>query len=140
MVQGKCCRSGQAGHNGKAPPAIRKSLCKAFDAKCQKCRQAGHYSKFCKKPPEKIPKEASVKSNTVSVMHSTVGTTSSNLCQYRVSAKEIGYKQAIQKRLSTRTNVMLQNEEHDKLSNKFVQMKPAPPAKIKVRIKLDIPA
>ena len=73
-------------------------------------------------------------------MDSTKVTTTSNLCQYRVSGKEFGYKQAIQKLLKTRTNVTLQNEEHDKLPNKFVQKKPAPPPKIKVSIKLDIPS
>ena len=76
----------------------------------------------------------------MTVKHSTEKATSSNLCQYRVSGKEFGYKQAIQKQLKTRTNVTLQNEEHDKLSNKFVQKKPAPAPKIKVSIKLNIPA
>ena len=63
--------------------------------------QSGHNGKT---------KEEPVKANTVSVMHSTMGTASSNLCQYRVSGKEIGYEQAIQKQLRTRTNVTLQNE------------------------------
>ena len=44
-------------------------------------------------------------------MHSTVGTADSNLCLFRVSGKEIEYKQAIMKQLRTRTNVTLQNEE-----------------------------
>ena len=39
----------------------------------------------------------------------------SNLCQYKVSGKEFGYKQAIRKEMDTRTNVTLQNEEHDVL-------------------------
>ena len=73
-------------------------------------------------------------------MHITEGTTNSNLCQYRVSGKEFGFKQAIQKLLKTRRNVTLPNEEHDKLSNKFVQKKPAPAPKIKVSIKLNIAA
>ena len=30
QVQGKCLRCVQAGHNGKAPPAVRKTPCKAF--------------------------------------------------------------------------------------------------------------
>ena len=74
------------------------------------------------------------------VIHSTVGTSDSNLYQFRVSGKEIEYKQAIRKKLETRTNVTLQNEEYNKLSNKFVEKKPALSPKIKVSIKLDIQA
>ena len=94
-----CWRCGQEDHNGKAPHAIRKTLCKAFTSKGQKCSQVGHFSKFCKKTPDKKTKEEPVKANTVSVMHSTVGTKSSNLCQFRVSGKEIEHNQAIKKQL-----------------------------------------
>ena len=44
----------------------------------------------------------SVELNSVSVMHSTEGTDISHLCQYRVSGKEFGYKQAIQKQLKNK--------------------------------------
>ena len=42
--------------------------------------------------------------------------------------------------METRANVTLQNEEHDVLSNKYLQKKPAPAPKIKVSSKLDIQA
>ena len=42
--------------------------------------------------------------------------------------------------LETRINVELQNEQFNKLSNKFIQKRPDPAPKIKVSIKLDIPA
>ena len=84
--------------------------------------------------------DESVETNSVMVMQSTEGITNSHVCQDRVSGKEFGYKMVIQKQLETRTNVTLQNEEHDKLSIKIMQKKPAPQPKIKVSIKLDIPA
>ena len=68
---------------------MRKTVCKAFASKCQKCSQVGHFSKFCKKTPDKKTKEEPVKANTVLVMHSTVKTAGSDLCQFRVSGKEI---------------------------------------------------
>ena len=49
---------------------MRKTVCKAFTSKCQKC----HFAKFCKKTPDKKTKEEPVKANTVLFMHSTVGT------------------------------------------------------------------
>ena len=42
--------------------------------------------------------------------------------------------------LETMINVLLQNEQFDKLLNKFVQRRPDPTCKIMVSIKLDIPA
>ena len=42
--------------------------------------------------------------------------------------------------MDMRTNVTLQNEEHDVLSNKYIQRKPAPAPKIKVSFKVDIRA
>ena len=63
-----------------------------------------------------------------------------NLCQLRVSGKEIEYNQAIRKQLTTRTYVMLPNEEYNKLSKKFVEKKPALSPKIRVSVKLDIQA
>ena len=66
---------------------MRKTLCKAFTSKGQKCSQVGHFSKFCKKTPDKKTKEEPVKANTVLVMHSTVETAGSNLCQFRAQVK-----------------------------------------------------
>ena len=42
--------------------------------------------------------------------------------------------------LETRINVELQNEQFNHLLNKFIQKRPDPAPKIKVSIKLDIPA
>jgi hypothetical protein len=50
--------------------------------------------------------------HSVNLMHKKRRAASSNLCQYKVSGKKFGYKQAIRKELETRTNVTLQNEEH----------------------------
>ena len=60
---------------------------------------------------------------SVSVMHNRERSSNSNLCYYRVSVKEFGYKMEIRKQLETRINVMLQNEQYDKLSNKFIRRK-----------------
>ena len=63
-----------------------------------------------------------------------------NLCQFRVSGKEIKYKQAIRKQLKMRRNVTLPNVEYNKLSKKFVEKKPALSPKIKVSVKPNIQA
>ena len=42
--------------------------------------------------------------------------------------------------LEQRTNVELQNKQFDKLLNKFIKKRPESMPKIKVSIKLDIPA
>ena len=52
-----CWRCGQEGHNGKAPPSIRKTVCKAYTSKCKKCSQVGHFTKVCKKTVDKKTKE-----------------------------------------------------------------------------------
>ena len=67
---------------------------------------------------------------SVMVMHNTERSRDSNLC-HRVSGKEFRNKLEIQKQLETRINVILQNEQCDKLSNKFVQRKPDPAQKSK---------
>ena len=77
---------------GKAPPSIRKPVCKAYNSKCQKCSQVRHFTKVCKKTVEKKTKEEQVTTSTVQIMHSTVGTADANLCQFRVSGKEIEYR------------------------------------------------
>ena len=86
-VQGKCWRCGQEGHSGKAPASVRKMTCKAYNSKCLKCRQVGHYTKVCKKTVEKKTKEEHVTTNTVQIMHSTVSTADINLCQFSVSGR-----------------------------------------------------
>ena len=89
--------------------------------------------------PRRQPEEV-FEYNSVTVMHSTRRGANSNLCQYMVSGKEFENKQALRKELETRTNVTLQNEEHDVRSNKYIQKKPAPAPKIKVVFKLEIQA
>ena len=94
QVQGMCWRFGQEGHSGKAPAPIRKTTCKTYKSKRLKCSQVRH-----------------VTTNTVQILHSTVSTADINLCQFRVSGKEIDYRQAIRKQLRTRTNLSLPKEE-----------------------------
>ena len=66
QVQGKCWRCGPEEHNGKA-----------FTSKCQKCSQVGHFTKVYKKTVDKKTKEEQVTTNTVQIMHSTMGTADS---------------------------------------------------------------
>ena len=53
LVQGKCWRCGQEGHNGRAPAPVRKASCKAFNSTCKKCGLVGHYIGVCKKHGDK---------------------------------------------------------------------------------------
>ena len=80
---------------------------------------------MCKRGDKKS-EDKEVMANLVQVMHSTMGPTNINLCQFKVSGNEIEYDRAIKKQLQTRPNVTLSNEEYHKLSNKFVAQKPDP--------------
>ena len=53
---------------------MRKTACKAYTSKCQKCSQVGHFTKVYKKTVDKKTKEEQVTTNTVQIMHSTMGT------------------------------------------------------------------
>ena len=65
----------------------RQTVCKAYNSKCQKCSQVGHFTKVCKKMVEKKKKEEQITTNTVQIMHSTVGTADVNLCQLGCRAR-----------------------------------------------------
>ena len=49
------------------------------------------------------------------IMHSTMGTINTNLCQFKVSGTEIEYNKAIRRQLQTRPNVRLSNKEYHQL-------------------------
>ena len=83
------------------------------------------------------PKGEHVKSQNMGVMHHTITTINTNLCQNKMSTKTVS-KQNIKSWKKNRINVTLKNEEFDHYLNKYVERKPAPPPKIKVSIKLDI--
>ena len=53
---------------------MRKTACKAYTFKCQKCSKVGHFTKVYKKTVDKKTKEEQVTTNTVQIMHSTMGT------------------------------------------------------------------
>jgi hypothetical protein len=67
---------------------MRKTVYKAFTSKCQKCSQVRHIPTFCKNMHNNKTKEEPFKANTVFVMHSTVITANSNLCQSGCPARK----------------------------------------------------
>ena len=114
-------------------------MCKAFSTKCTKCEEVGHFAKFCRppRPAGGKPKGEHIESQNMGVMHHTITTINTNLCQNKMSTKTVS-KQNIKSWKKNRINVTLKNEEFDHYLNKYVERKPAPPPKINVSIKLDI--
>ena len=90
-VRGKCWRCRQEGHHGNDKPDVRKKMCKAFSTKCTKCEEVGHFAKFCRppRPAGGKPKGEHVESQNMGVMHHTITTINTYLCQNKMSTKTV---------------------------------------------------